>query len=204
METEDVGTLDQLFGIHDGDAQSRRRRFVERGIGNEEAEPGGAQPFEHGPADLAETEETDHRLAIGEERLGDSNSGPAAGADTLVKRQDLAQLGEYQRHGVVGDFVDAVVGNIAHRNAPGVGGGDIDVVEADAVTEDCCAFGENVYGAGCEWRELDDGEIGAADGVGHFVGALALEGDEIGACLCCRCLLGGELREGVVGNDDAA
>ncbi len=76
--------------------------------------------------------------------------------------RDLA--GQVQDHGqgVVGHFVDAVVGHVAHRNALGRGGGQVDVVHADPVADDHPAL---LHGA--DHRRIDRRELGD-DAVGVF------------------------------------
>ena len=56
---------------------------------------------------------------------------PVANADTV--NDDMARRGQDQCQGMIGHFIQTIVGNIANRNAPGAGGVQIDVVDAHAI-----------------------------------------------------------------------
>ncbi len=69
---------------------------------------------------------------------------------------------------MVGDFVHAIVGNIADRNAVLAGGGQIDVVDADAVTDDRFDPLHGGDDLGSERGILTDDGVGIADQCDQF------------------------------------
>ena len=61
---------------------------------------------------------------------------PAAGLHQFVGQRDLADQRQQQRHGVVGDFADAVVRHVIDGDAFLLGGRQVDIVDAEAEAAD--------------------------------------------------------------------
>ena len=67
---------------------------------------------------------------------------PAAALHQLVGQRNFPDQRQQQRHGMVGDFADAVVRHVIDGDAFFLGGDQIDVVDAEAEAADSLAAGE--------------------------------------------------------------
>jgi hypothetical protein len=103
---------------------------------------------------------------------------------------------------VVGHLVDAVVGHVADGNAVVPGGGEVDVVDADAVADDHPGTAHRRDDVGVHRRELRDHGVGVGHRLGETGRVLRLGGDELGAGRGDDLLLEREVVEGMVGDDD--
>ena len=57
---------------------------------------------------------------------------PLPGMHHGIRKRDFANRREQESHGVVGDFVDAIIGNFGDDDAPFGGRGNIDVIDSDS------------------------------------------------------------------------
>ena len=95
----------------------------------------------HQPRNVAEADQAEHRSFDAADRHHRRHF-PAAALHQFVGERDLADQRQQQRHGVVGDLADAVVRHVVDRDAFLLGGGQIDIVDAQAEAADHLAFGE--------------------------------------------------------------
>jgi hypothetical protein len=82
-------------------------------------------------------------------------------AQATVEPGDFAGGVEGERDGVVGDRLGAVVGDVAHGDPAGRGGGDVDRIDADPVAGDDSDLGEGVQDLSGDGGVLDDEGIGS-------------------------------------------
>ena len=95
-------------------------------------------------------------------------------------RDDLPGQGEHQGERVVGDLVDAVVGDVADRDAPGPGRVEVDVVDADPVADDHPGPVHRGDDRGVDRGELGDDAVGVGDQVGsRSASSFAARPDEL-------------------------
>ena len=83
--------------------------------------------------------------------------------DLRRMRDNLPRQGEDEGEGVVGDLVDAVVGDVADGDAAGFGGVAVDVVVADPVADDRLRPFHRGDDVGIDRGKLRDHRIG----IGH-------------------------------------
>ena len=103
--------------------------------------PNGARALGYRAGDAAEGDEA-QRLTQQARHLEELRPplGPAALAHHAVLLDGPAMGGEQQHHGVVGHLLDEGVGAVGDGNALLGGGGDVDVVDADAAERDEAAL----------------------------------------------------------------
>ena len=121
-------------------------------------------------ADAAEADDAE-RLAgdLGAEELV---AVPLAGLHGGVGGGDVAGQGEQQGDGVLGGRDGVAARGVHDDDAPARGGGDVDVVDADAGADDAAELAGIVEQVGGEaGAGADDGAVGGAEGGGE-VGAL--------------------------------
>ena len=104
---------------------------------------------------------------------------------------------------MVGDLVGAVVGHVTHTVTGLQRRCHVDVVVADAVTNDGRLGREPGDGFGLQRRELDEHGFGAAHRVGHLAGVAALMRGKRHAVAGGDGGLALESRKGAVGDDQA-
>ena len=203
MQADDIGAGNKRFGRHALRAQGLGRCLIERRIGDDEAKAGRRQALQHRAADLTEAEEADGGFTVDRQRRSDADRRPFASPDAGVEAGKLAQLGEDQRRGVVGDLVEAIVRDVAHRDAAPVGCRDVDIVVADAIADDRGTRRKRLDRSTRAGRKLHHRDVGAAKRLGDVLGALAL----LRGKLRPRAGRGSRLRlergECIVGHDDA-
>ena len=120
------------------------------------------------PADDAAANATgaDNAAGHGGERAEAIDAGgepPAAAMDFRRMRNNLPRQGENEGQSVVGDLVDAVVGDIADGDATGFGRLAVDVVVADPVADDRLRPSHGGDDVGSDRGELRDHGIS----IGH-------------------------------------
>src|SRR5256885_7851677 len=101
--------------------------ILHKGIGKENANAEGRGAHRHLPGDVAKTHETQSPARQAEHGLPWRKLPPAAAYEPVV-RGDFAGAYEYQSHGVLGDFLDAV-GRVVGDDDAGLRGS----VEVDGV-----------------------------------------------------------------------
>jgi len=102
---------------------------------------------------------------------------PARTAASGLRHLAGQREGEGER--VVGHLVDAVVGNVANRDAALAGGDEIDAVDADAVADDHFAALERRDEFAADGGPLHEERIGVAAERDELGGRLALRDDEL-------------------------
>ena len=122
--------LRQARGLH---AECRDVELVEEGIEGHHAQAERPRALGYRAGDAAEGDEA-QRLPQQARHLEELRPalGPAALAHHAVLLDGPAMGGEQQHHGVVGHLLDEGVGAVGDGNALLGGGGDVDVVDADA------------------------------------------------------------------------
>jgi hypothetical protein len=85
-------------------------------------------------------------------------AGPAA----RPQREHLARRGQHERQRVIRHFIDAIVRDVANRNAFFPGRIEIDAVHADAVADDQVRPPHRLEHWGGDRRELGDDVVGLA------------------------------------------
>ena len=100
---------------------------------------------------------------------------------------------------MVGDFIDAVVGDIAHRYPLALGRFEIDVVDADPVANNDFGPLHRVDNRSVDRCKLRDHCIGILNKLDESLGGLALAANDLSQRIEDR-FLDIEVRKGVVGD----
>ena len=111
---------------------------------------------------------------------------PLTGAHHAVVERDLARAGEQERHGVLGDLLDAVGRVVGHDDAGGGGGVDVDGVDADSVPRDDLALRHALHHPGRDGAGVRVEERVAIRGfVEELIRRLRAQRHEVGEPLQC-------------------
>ena len=136
MQGDEVGRPQQLV---EADRRAARPLDLVAGddrVGDEDRAPEGPQPGGDLAADPPEADDPDGQLLQGPHRLQRRARLPAPAPDAVAVGDDLPGQVQDQGERVVGDLVDAVIGDVADGDAPGAGRVKVDVVDADPVPGD--------------------------------------------------------------------
>jgi len=169
MQREDVGAGEEFVeGAGAFDADGFVDAVGEIGVVEKdvEAERFGAEGG--GGADAAKADNAEGEFAQTAEFRFDADD-PAEFFCLLIEGEELAAEGEGERDGVVGDFLSAVVGDVADGDAVPAGGGDVYGIEADAITNEGATLAQARDAGFADGRVVPDDEgIGVADLVGEI------------------------------------
>ena len=126
---------------------------------------------------------------------------PAALAQVQRVGHHLARDGEDEGKRMIRHLVDAVVRDVAHRDATLACGGRVHIVVTDAVAHDGFRFRHGVNHLGVHGRELGNHRICISHEFGEFSGrTLFFKGNNLDPLGSENGLLGAEIGEGVVGD----
>ena len=78
----------------------------------------------------------------------------------MVQLHQFLGAGDKQDDGMVGDFLEAEVGNVDDQDLVVGSGIHIDVVITDTATDNGAQLGQVLKNAACEWRPDDKDDIG--------------------------------------------
>ena len=154
-----VGRLEQRVEIDALDVRGLERFRFDEGVVGDDLHAEGLRLGRHQARDMAEADQAEHRALDAPDRHHRRHF-PAAALHQFVGERNLADQRQQQRHGVVGDFADAVVRYVIDGDAFLLGGRQVDIVDAQTETADRLAFGELAEDVA---RELG---IGHQNGVG--------------------------------------
>ena len=154
-----VGGLEQRVEVDALDLRRLEHFRLNVGVVRDDLDAEGLRLGRHQARDMAEADEAEHGPFDAADRHHRRHF-PAAALYQFIGERDFADQGEEQRHGVVGDLADAVVRYVIDGDAFFLGGGQVDIVDAQAEAADRLAFGELAEDF---TRELG---IGHQDGVG--------------------------------------
>ena len=101
---------------------------------------------------------------------------------------------------MIGDFVDAVVGDVAHRNAAASRGFKVDIVESDAIANDHLAVGQAFDHRPGDRSPLHQQHIGISGPFDHVLFRLALQSGELTPGILDDAFLGLNVRELKIGD----
>lgn len=94
---------------------------------------------------------------------------PLAMRDAVMVVRNPFRQRHHHRHGVVGNFLQAIIGNVDHRDAEVGGRVQIDVVHADAVANHATRARQRLHHAPCDRRPLHQQRIGVAAALDDLV-----------------------------------
>src|SRR5262245_36571678 len=135
--------------------------------------------FRNAACDCAEGYQAENAPAEPPNRLP-SLPAPFASPDGSIVLADLADGGEPERYGMVGNLLGApVVRGIRDLYATTCGGVDVDDIHAGAVAGNHTAARECIDGARANWRILGQDAIGFASVLDDLVFTLALRRDKL-------------------------
>ena len=135
----------------------------EEWIGHQHLGPERQQSLHNFPPDAAVAHHADNGITQGSHPGNPRRQTPFAPRDQQVIRDNLPGLGQDKRQGLIGDFVDAVVGNIADGNAPFLRRLKVDVIDADAIPHDDPGPPHGLNDRTLERGELGEHEVGVGD-----------------------------------------
>ena len=152
--------------------------------------------------DAAKADDTDGLVAQRFHLRHRHGEPPVARAEVGGVGHDLPREAQDIGERVVRDFIDAVVGNVRHRDAPLARGVEVHIVHTDAVADDRARLVHRGDDVRVDARELRDHRVGIRDERDEFRLGLALPRDELAARHFHDGLLDGQVGKEPVGNDD--
>ena len=202
MERDKVALGQELSDWHRlrprrGNRLGRRQR-----VADQHAAAAGNEPADDAPTNPAEADHAAGHAGERAERWGRGDELPASVVDEPALRHDLPREGEDEGERVIGDLVDAVVGDVADGNAAGPRRNKIDIVDADPVADDHPGPLHRRNDVGIHRGKLRDHGIGSGDRRGQLNRILRLGDDEAGPRRNGHPLFYGEVGKGMVSDDD--
>ena len=144
--------------------------------------PEGPQPLGHRPADAAEADDPDGQRLERVQRMQRGARPPPAAPDPVAMGDELPRQGQDQAERVVGDLVDAIIRDVADRDAPGPGRVEVDVIDPDAVADDRPGPAHRRDDPGVDRGELGDHAVRVGDQRQERVGlVLRVRPDDLAA-----------------------
>ncbi len=169
MDRDKVGRLEQPLEAHALDARRRQRLRRHIGIMGDDPHAEGLRLGGDRARNIAEADQAEDLAAQTPDRH-DRRHFPAARLHQAVGEGNLAREREQQRHGVVGNLVQAIVGHIGDRDPALRRRRNVDVVDAEAETAD--------HLAALELAQQIAGQLGVGDE--HRVGVARDRQDVLG------------------------
>ena len=151
VNTDDVGLAEDVLPARLGSMVLPKNICSDVGIVGQDAHVEGLHPLVDFASDIAEAEQSDGFVG----QAHDGVKEVIVPDPTVDRRNGLWDFAHYaQQHGqgMVGDFLDAVVGHVDHHDTVVSCCRHIDTVVADAVADDHLEFGEcgkDLAGEGC-------------------------------------------------------
>ena len=139
MHRDKIGLFEHVHQFHLFAGSVELAVFDER-VGVEHFHAEGRGAYRHLPRDIAKAHQANRTAGKALDRFARRHF-PFAGAHLTIIKGDLARGRQQQRHGVLGDFFNAVRRIIGDDDAGSRSGIQIDGVHADAITRDDFALG---------------------------------------------------------------
>jgi hypothetical protein len=160
VERDNVTFREQCVQIDHLDAENFFKARAEIRVARDNAHFESFSPKGSGTTDSAEAHDA-HRHFREPGNIADRATIPELkrGANGALDSYHPAITGEHQADGMVGDFVDAIIGHVANGDAARAGDVDIDRIESDAAANDYFAafsFADEVSWQG-DFMKNDDG-----------------------------------------------
>lgn len=182
MQRDDVRLGQESLQVEGQAAGPADLRRVDGRVMDQEPAAERPQPGRDLPADPAEPHDPDREVAQGPHPIDRRRGPPIPSADAEAIGHDLAGRRQDEGQGMVRHLVDAVVGHVADRDAPGPRGLEVDVVHADPVSDDDPGAPHARDHARVEVRELGEHGIGVPDEARQVGGwPSLLPGDDLDA-----------------------